>query len=81
MTVHVIQQQGLSNACSPFRVVEKTSGEIGWINRYLDQQRVRGGRFHIAQLCPRSASFCAVVGGHTSHPVPHPRVSDRVHTA
>lgn len=42
MTVRVIQLQGLSNACSPFRVVEQIGGEIGWINRYLDQQRVRG---------------------------------------
>jgi site-specific recombinase XerD len=23
-------------------VVEQTGGEVGWINRYLDQQRVRG---------------------------------------
>jgi integrase/recombinase XerD len=38
----VIQLQGLSNAHSPFRVVEQINGEIGWINRYLDQQRVRG---------------------------------------
>jgi site-specific recombinase XerD len=42
MIVRVIQQQGLSNAHSPFRIVGQTSGEIGWINRYLDQQRVRG---------------------------------------
>jgi hypothetical protein len=38
----VTQQLGLSNAHSPFRVVEKTGREVDWINRFLDQQRVRG---------------------------------------
>src|SRR5260370_16710903 len=36
------QQHGLSNAHSPFRVVEQTGGEVEWVNRYLDQERVRG---------------------------------------
>jgi len=39
---HVAQQRGLSNAHSPFRVVDQTGREVGWVNRYLDQQRVRG---------------------------------------
>src|SRR6266536_4572596 len=39
---HVARQNGLSNAHSPFRVVEQTGGEVDWINRYLDQERVRG---------------------------------------
>jgi integrase len=39
---HVAQPRGLSNAHSPFRVVDQTGREVGWINRYLDQQRVRG---------------------------------------
>jgi integrase len=39
---HVTQQRGLSNAQSPFRVVGQTGREVGWVNRYLDQQRVRG---------------------------------------
>jgi integrase len=39
---HVAQQSGLSNAHSPFRVVEQTGREVAWVNRYLDQQRVRG---------------------------------------
>jgi integrase len=38
----VTQQKGLSNAHSPFRVVEQTGGEVEWVNRYLDQERVRG---------------------------------------
>jgi site-specific recombinase XerD len=38
----VTHQRGLSNAHSPFRVVEQTNGEVEWINRYLDQERVRG---------------------------------------
>ena len=42
MTFHVAHQLGLSNAHSPFRVVERSGREVAWINRYLDQQRVRG---------------------------------------
>lgn len=42
MTFRVTQQHGLSNAHGPFRVIEKTGREVEWINRFLDQQRVRG---------------------------------------
>ncbi len=42
MRLLVVQQRGLSNACSPFRVVEQTGREVEWVNRYLDQERVRG---------------------------------------
>jgi integrase len=42
MRFRVTQQHGLSNAHSPFRVIEKTDREVEWINRFLDQQRVRG---------------------------------------
>jgi site-specific recombinase XerD len=42
MKYRVAQQHGLSNAHSPFRVVEQTGREVEWINRYLDQERVRG---------------------------------------
>jgi site-specific recombinase XerD len=38
----VAQQNGLSNALSPFRVVQQSGVEVEWINRFLDQQRVRG---------------------------------------
>ena len=42
MRYRAIQKHGLSPAHSPFRVVTQTGGEVAWINRYLDQQRVRG---------------------------------------
>jgi site-specific recombinase XerD len=38
----VTQQRGMSNAYSPFRVIEQSGQEVEWVNRYLDQQRVRG---------------------------------------
>ena len=42
MRFRVAHQHGLSNAHSPFRVVEQTGAEVEWVNRYLDQERVRG---------------------------------------
>jgi len=42
MTFRVTPPHGLSHARSPFRVVEQTGREVGWIHRYLDQERVRG---------------------------------------
>lgn len=42
MRFRVALQPGLSNAHSPFRVVEQSGREVDWVNRYLDQQRVRG---------------------------------------
>jgi integrase/recombinase XerD len=39
---HVVQQQPLTHAQSPFRVVGQNGREVDWINRYLDQERVRG---------------------------------------
>ena len=42
MTFRVTQQHGRSNAQSPFRVVDQTGREVGWVNRFLDQERVRG---------------------------------------
>jgi hypothetical protein len=38
----VAQKHGLSSAHSPFRVIEQSGREVEWVNRYLDQQRVRG---------------------------------------
>ena len=35
------RQRGLSNAHSPFRVSADTGREVAWVNRFLDQQRVR----------------------------------------
>src|ERR1039457_1990654 len=37
----VAQPYGLSNAQSPFRVTDDTGREVPWVNRFLDQQRVR----------------------------------------
>jgi len=37
----VAQQHGLSNAQSPYRVTDDTGQEEPWVNRFLDQQRVR----------------------------------------
>ena len=42
MNFHVAQPGGLPNAQSPFRLFTETDQEIGWVNRFLDQQRVRG---------------------------------------
>ena len=42
MSYRVTLQHQLSNAHSPFRVVAQTGREVEWINRYLDQQHVRG---------------------------------------
>jgi hypothetical protein len=41
MRYRATQLQGLSPAHSPFRVVAQNGREVEWINRYLDQQRVR----------------------------------------
>jgi len=41
MSFRVIKQGGLGNAQSPFRVMEDTGREVTWVNRFLDQQRVR----------------------------------------
>ena len=42
MNFCVAEQHGLSNAHSPFRVIQRNGQEVEWINRYLDQERVRG---------------------------------------
>ena len=42
MRYRIAQPPALSNAYSPFRVVAQTGQEVDWINRYLDQQRIRG---------------------------------------
>lgn len=41
MTFRVAQPHGLSNAQSPFRVTDDAGREVPWVNRFLDQQRVR----------------------------------------
>jgi hypothetical protein len=42
MRFRVAEQHKLSNAHSPFRVVQQSGGEVEWTNRFLDQHRVRG---------------------------------------
>jgi integrase/recombinase XerD len=39
---HLAQRNGLSNAHSPFRIFDQSGEEVAWINRYLDQERIRG---------------------------------------
>jgi hypothetical protein len=41
MNFRVLEQRGLENARSPFRVVEDSGQEVEWVNRFLDQERVR----------------------------------------
>ena len=41
MRFQVVQSYGLSNAQSPFRVTSDTGREVLWVNRFLDQERVR----------------------------------------
>ena len=42
MKFHVVYPEGSTNAQSPVRVVEQSTGrEVGWINRYLDREYVR----------------------------------------
>ena len=66
MRFHVTQQHGLNNAHSPFRVVEQSGREVEWINRYLDQERVRGGRFNTLRSYAHDLlHFLRWVGGRT----------------
>ena len=38
-----LQHRGeVAASASPYRVVEQDGGEIAWVNRFLDMQRVRG---------------------------------------
>src|SRR5450755_1860822 len=41
MKFRVVQPSGLSNAQSPFRVVDDAGREVAWVNRFLDRQRIR----------------------------------------
>ena len=42
MRFHVAQLHPLGHAQSPFRVADQSGRDVEWINRYLDQERVRG---------------------------------------
>jgi site-specific recombinase XerD len=41
MRFRVVQPVALSNAQSPFRVVDESGREVTWVNRFLDRQRIR----------------------------------------
>jgi len=42
MTFQVVHQPNGGGARSPFRIVERQTGrEVAWVNRFLDQERVR----------------------------------------
>lgn len=53
MKFHVLLRRDLENACSPFRVVQSNGSEVEWVNRLLDQQRVRG----VAETTLRSYAY------------------------
>ena len=53
MRFRVAQPQGLSNAQSPFRVTDDTGRDVPWVNRFLDQQRVRS----VAETTLRSYAY------------------------
>lgn len=42
MIIRFIRQDGLAASASPYRVISDPGGEIEWVNRFLDLQRVRG---------------------------------------
>jgi integrase len=53
MTFRVVQSIAVSNAQSPFRVVDQSGREIPWANRFLDRQRIRG----VAKTTLRSYAY------------------------
>jgi integrase/recombinase XerD len=53
MNFRVLEQRGLENARSPFRVVEDDGQEVEWVNRFLDQERVRS----VAETTLRSYAY------------------------
>lgn len=42
MTIRLEYHTGVAASASPYRVVSAPGGEIGWVNQFLDWQRVRG---------------------------------------
>ena len=69
MRFHVIRPQTPNPAQSPFRMVEHETGrEVGWVNRYLDRERVRRlADTTLHSLGFRSAALCALVGESSSY--------------
>ncbi len=46
MTFRLEYRSDVAASASPYRVVEQDHGEVVWVNRFLDQQRVRGLNEH-----------------------------------
>ena len=53
MNFRVIQRHDLEYARSPFRVTQQNGPEVDWVNRFLDQQRVRS----VAETTLRSYAY------------------------
>jgi hypothetical protein len=53
MNFRVIQRHDLEYARSPFRVTQRNGREVDWVNRFLDQQRVRS----VAEATLRSYAY------------------------
>ena len=53
MNFRVIQRHDLEYARSPFRVTQQNGPEVDWVNRFLDQQRVRS----VAEATLRSYAY------------------------
>src|ERR1700730_5124997 len=53
MNFRVVEQPVLENESRPFRVVEDSGQEVEWVNRFLDQERVRS----VAEATLRSYAY------------------------
>jgi integrase/recombinase XerD len=53
MNFRVLEQYGLENARSPFRLVQGKGREVEWANRFLDQERIR----NVAETTLRSYAY------------------------
>src|SRR5215831_16788818 len=53
MNFHVIQRRDLANANSPFRAIQDNGDEVEWVNRFLDQERIRS----VAETSLRSYAY------------------------
>ena len=53
MNFRVIQRRDLENARSPFRAIQDNGDEVEWVNRFLDQERIRS----VAETSLRSYAY------------------------
>ena len=54
MTIRLQLRTAVAASASPYRVVSEPGGDIEWVNRFLDVQRVRG----LAELTLRQYGYC-----------------------